>query len=403
MGIKRKRVWYWGALIAALAGCNAEPALVASNCDKAEGCVSREALKIDAVDILLVIDDSPSTAFASARLKEELPRMLNVITSGDSDDVEFPPAKSVHIAVTTTDMGAGDGTNLAGCTAWGRDGTFVKPTEFGVTCDVDYPGFLAFEGGPAPIATVDTVSCVPLVTPQQTSGTQGFGCGFEQPLEASLKALLPENSAVTFVHGEAHGDRENAGFLRDNSLLVVVVVTDEDDCSTEDYAIFDPLSDSNRMSGVNLACHNNRDKLFDVKRYVDNLNDLRPNNDNVIFAVIAGVPAELTNDDEFRGAYDLSTDAGARAYYDAILADDRMTDRVAGNEPTQSIAPSCVVVSGQDTSVAARATPPRRLIEVAKRFGARSVVGSLCADDFGSTTGSLVRAIGEQLAAASGD
>src|SRR4051794_22828207 len=112
MGTRRNRVWYWGALFAALAGCKAEPALVASNCDKPAGC-AREALKIDAVDILLVIDDSASTQAMNARLKRELPRLLNAITSGDADGVQFPPAKSVHVAVTTTDLGAGDESTIS--------------------------------------------------------------------------------------------------------------------------------------------------------------------------------------------------------------------------------------------------------------------------------------------------
>ena len=47
------------------------------------------------------------------------------------------------------------------------------------------------------------------------------GCGFQQPLEATYLAL--------------HGDvPENAGFLRDDALLVVVYIVDKDDCSVPD-------------------------------------------------------------------------------------------------------------------------------------------------------------------------
>jgi hypothetical protein len=402
MGMQPNRVWYWGALLAALAGCKSEPALVASNCDKQAGCVSREALKIDAVDILLVIDDSPSIAGVNRQLKEQLPRMLNAITTGDDEDISFPPAKSVHVAVTTTDLGAGEGTNIASCSAWGRDGTFVKPDEFGLTCEVDYPGYLAFEGGPAPIATVDTVGCVPLVTPQDMSqGAAGYGCGFEQPLEATLKALLPEDAAVTFVHGEAHGDRENAGFLRENSLLVVIVVSDEDDCSTSDYGIFDPLSEQNRANGVNAACTENNDKLFDAERYVDNLKKLRPNNDNVIFAVIGGVPPNLVADD-YRANFDLTTDEGVRGYYDLVLSDVHMQEALVGSGMQQHLAPSCHTDWPQD-QLALNANPPRRLLKVARGFGAQSVVASICDVDFGPAVGRMIRTIGEQLAGASGD
>jgi hypothetical protein len=293
---------------------------------------------------------------------------------------------------------------LAGCAGYGRDGKFVKPTEFGVTCDVDYPGFLAFEGGPAPIATVDTVSCVPLVRREWTEGdltNVSSGCGFEQPLEAALKALAPHNSEISFTHGEGHGDRENAGFLRDNSLLVVVVVTDEDDCSTTDYGIFDPQNEQNRQNGINVACHLSEDKLFDVERYVDSLKNLRPDNDNVIFTVIAGVQKEMTQED-YRAQYDLTTDAGAKMYYDDMLASDVLQVHTTEFAPMQQrIAPSCTTAGSSGPSL--EATPPRRLLEVAKGFGARSVVGSLCDSEFGSTAGNLIRAIGEQLAAAGND
>jgi hypothetical protein len=404
MGMRRNLILTWGAL-AALAGCTAEPAVVASNCDDGDKCVSREALKIDAVDILLVIDDSASTAQLNSRLKSELPSLLNAITMGDADDGKFPPATSVHVAVTTTDLGSGEGTTISGCEGWGRDGTFVKPNEYGLTCEVDYPGYLAFEGGPAAVATANSVGCVPLVIPQDPSQGGPFGCGFEQPLEESLKALLPSDSDVRFVHGTGHGDDENAGFLRENSLLVVVVVSDEDDCSMSDYASFDPQDEANLMTGLNVACQTHADRLYEVQRYVDALRSLRPHNDNVIFGAIAGVPAEMV-EDEFRANFDMTTDAGIGAYYDAVLADPRMEEqqmRVDSSDgpPWAAIAPSCTRILSSGERLDAR--PPRRLVETAKAFGARGVIGSLCEDDPGAMVGHLIRTIGEQLTAANAD
>jgi hypothetical protein len=400
MGMRHNLILTWSALVA-LAGCTAEPALVASNCE-GDRCVSREALKIDAVDILLVVDDSASTLPTNSRLKSELPSLLNVITTGDSEDGNFPPAKSVHVAVTTTDLGSGENTNIAGCNGWGRDGTFVKPDEYGLTCEVDYPGFLAFEGGPAAVATVDSVGCVPLVIPQDASQGGQFGCGFEQPLEASLKALLPKDSSLEFVHGTGHGDDENSGFLRENSLLVVVVVSDEDDCSMSDYASFDPQDDTNRMTGINVACQNHADRLYDVQRYVDALRNLRPHNDNVIFAAIGGVPPETVKD-EYRAQYDLTTDAGIAAYYDAVLAHPAMEERRTSTGSSEILAPSCTVLAPDVQWQRLDGRPPRRLVEAAKAYGTRSVIGSLCGDNPGAVVGHLVRAIGEQLMAASAD
>lgn len=64
-----------------------------------------------------------------------------------------------------------------------------------------------------------------------------------------------------------------------------------------------------------------------------------------------------------------------------------------------ALRPSCSTLSAE-TGLISTAFPPRRLLEVAKAFGPQSVVGSLCADDFGETTGQLIRTIGEQLTAA---
>ena len=62
------------------------------------------------------------------------------------------------------------------------------------------------------------------------------GCGFEQPLEAALKALSPAapNASTgaayrppTFFRNTfGHGDGANDGFVREGTLLAVVVVSD---------------------------------------------------------------------------------------------------------------------------------------------------------------------------------
>jgi hypothetical protein len=59
------------------------------------------------------------------------------------------------------------------------------------------------------------------------------GCAFEQPLEAMYKALDPSNT-------------NNAGFVRPDSVLAVVLLTDEDDCSATTPQLFD-----NTMMDIN--------------------------------------------------------------------------------------------------------------------------------------------------------
>jgi hypothetical protein len=53
------------------------------------------------------------------------------------------------------------------------------------------------------------------------------GCGFEQHIEAAKRALSPTNTA-------------NAGFLRSDSLLAIVIIADEDDCSMSHSSLLGP-------------------------------------------------------------------------------------------------------------------------------------------------------------------
>jgi hypothetical protein len=128
------------------------------------------------------------------------------------------------------------------------------------------------------------------------------GCGFEQPLEAMYLAL-DQNPA-------------NAGFLRDDAVLAILFLTDEDDCSATDGSVFDntqtaidtplgPLT-SYRCFEFGITCDVNdrttlgertgcvpRDDagalLHPIRRYVDLLGSLRDPG-RIVVAAIAGPP-----------------------------------------------------------------------------------------------------------------
>jgi hypothetical protein len=53
--------------------------------------------------------------------------------------------------------------------------------------------------------------------------------------------------------------------------------------------------------------------------------------------------------------------------------------------------PSCITPTGI-------AYPPRRIVEVARGFGANGMVQSICQDDFGPAIDAIVRVIGRRLA-----
>lgn len=396
----------------ALVACtsNSTPEPIASNCDDPDNdCMSKPQPleKIEAVDIMLVIDNSSSIAPKVEKLKEQLPRMLNAIVNGGEGAPSFPPASSVHVAVASTDMGAQQ-PDIRDCAGLGDDGVFIRPGMAELSCEKSYPGYLAFDGGEAAVATVDTVACLPVLAAD--------GCGFEQPLEAGLKALWPASDpAIAFLGDmdgfgtKGHGEDENAGFLRKDSLLVIIVVDDEDDCSTGDPRLYTPASyldpqnpdDALLLSqGLNVRCSGNPDRLYDIERYVNGFKALHADHpERVIFATIAGIPAELLPSDG-PALNEITNDAEREHAYDALLAAapmQQMIDTQNTDDPADdNLVPSCIAGTWADETID-YTFPPVRLVQVARAFGTHGVLGSICADDFGDTTGMLIRTIGQRL------
>jgi hypothetical protein len=173
-------------------------------------------LSID-IDILFVIDNSPSTRDKQALFAANFPRFVDALD-------RFPGGRpNLHIGVvsTTVDVGV-DG--FIGCHPTPADDGRLHAAPSSVGCstptdryvvDVATPTGRQINYGTATLA--ETFSCIA----QLGSG----GCGFEAPLEAMKRAL--------------DGSRpENAGFLRPGAFLAVVILTDEDDCSTKDSTLF---------------------------------------------------------------------------------------------------------------------------------------------------------------------
>jgi MYXO-CTERM domain-containing protein len=244
------------------------------------------------LDVLFVVDNSGSMAEEQASLASNFQVLI--------DQLEGAPGTlpSVHVGVISTDLGAGgypistcDGDGDAGAfQSAATDGTCTPPTGPFISDEIlddgsrerNYTGTLA-----------DTFSCIARL------GIQG--CGFEQPLESIRRAL---DSA------------DGADFLRDDAYLAVVILTDEDDCSTSDTTLFDidqmdindplgPLS-SFRCVEFGVTCDGGpigrspasyadcqpdgaSAYLFDPDDYVDYLTALKGDDaDKLIVSVIAG-------------------------------------------------------------------------------------------------------------------
>lgn len=393
-----------------------------------EGCLERELTQlspcltrkveedidtdgISRVDLLFVVDNSDSMRDEQVLLREQFPRMIELLTGGmRPDGRSFEPVKDLHLGVVSTDLGIPPVQWIGGpdnkCVPPGDDGRLSSTPNPGMdpalTCPAQLAGglpFLTFSEGQDPAAVARDFQCL------ATLGTGG--CGFEQPLEAAFKALLPSQlpgydaeALLAFrdpqgVAMPGHGDGHNAGFLRgtvpnaagllpEDSLIAVVLVTDEEDCSVRDNSLFEDNPGSQR---VNMLCHDQAQKLFEVERYVKGLRALRPSQpERVIFAAIAGIPEGAGLD---RGSIDLDDDAAVDAHFEQLLARPEMQaveGDLDGRVGVRAIRPVCK-----------GAAPARRIVEVARAFGRNGVVHSICDDNFGPAMDAIVEAIVDQL------
>jgi hypothetical protein len=327
-----------------------------------------------------------------------MPQLIDVLTRGDRDGdgmQDFPAVKDLHIGVVSSDMGVAGISGIGGCSGLGDDGLLKNVPSATVTgCASSYPTFLSYDAS--------------LVDPTQAAldfaciGTLGTsGCGFEQQLESALKAVTPSTSDTRFLDNPpslpattGHADNYNKGFLRQDSLVALILVTDEDDCSARETRLFTPtqfLSSSDPLYAepLNLRCHYNKANLFDVSRYVNGLSGIRPPGSNlVLFAAITGVPPALV-DDAARLGVDFEDDAMRDAYYDGILAAPAMQETIDPTT-TDNLVPSCNTATGL-------AYPPRRIVEVAKGFGRNSVVQSICQSSFAPAMEPIVDRITQSL------
>jgi hypothetical protein len=313
-----------------------------------------------AIDLLLVVDDSPSMADEQERLRRELPRMLAVLLGGQRrPQGHYGSPIDLHVGVVSADLGAA-GLALPDCSDIGGAGLLTSSG-----CEPSTPSFLSYRRavevqpplvgpvGDDEQALIDHASC--------RGELSASGCGLSQPLEAALRAL-----DATREGGP------NAGLLRlaqgyELSHVVVLVITDGDDCSLKTP---EGLAGATSGEEAQARCTQQPDAVYGVEHYVDALRALRPGYEaTVSFIAIAGVPQDLV-------------EGISSAPYDRILSDSRMQPTLAADGT--SLMPAC------QTSTST-ATPSRRLVEVAQAFDRNgSSVRSICSEDWSNALADFV-------------
>lgn len=373
------------------------------------------------LDLLFVIDNSGSMASEQRKLAEQLPRLVRVLTSGDRcagtesscklDDTSQPPRRfrpiaDLHLGVVSTNMGGIDeptGTQAAVLACRGLGDEAKLQSSVDVAVDGVIAGrqeFQAYEQGE--VVLEPRPECALPAQPRYQEYTAGAsidaevaarfscvaqlgvrGCPYEQQLEAMWKALAPSNKQgelYTFLNGSSgQGDGYNQGFLRDDAVLAVVHVTDEEDCSIPDAGkvMFAQTAEATNQYGpLNLRCGLHADDAQLVQatsRYVDGLTSLKPNHkERIVFGAIVGIPV----------------DSGDKSI-DEVLA---LAEMQFQENPLKPGFPrsSCTGLTGGRID---EAYPPRRFLEVAKAFGDQAVLHSICADTYAPAIDGVVSKI----------
>jgi hypothetical protein len=362
-----------------------------------------------ALDLLILIDESTSMLDEQAKLQEQVPRLVNLLLTGGEDTDgstpvgTFPAIESLHVAIITPDLGYstdpstsyapnGDFTPPDQCRDNGGAGKagFMQVTGFTGTpreaCDaVTPPQDTLYLNFPEPNFTAaDLVSDVECLTGQQD------GCGFEQQLQAIL---------------ESDSNPANSGFNREDALLAVILITDEDDCSTTDPRVFDtvitpgtPYEGPFTTGGAlqpNLRCWAHSDALQPVQRYVEEVAKLKSDPSQIVFAAITGIPEDSMLDRE-----NFDTDADR---YAAILAHPAMEETPDPDRfpdaANQALTPACTTIVESQESIA---FPGRRIVETMSGLaqsnnGIGTVVESICADDYAPALNAIVDRIAAAL------
>ena len=304
------------------------------------------------LDLLFMIDDSPSMSEEQANLARNFPRLIEALKNLPAG---FP---DLHLGVLSSDMGAGAAPLVGGCaTSLGDRG--VLQVRGGCGLDPSKGRYLISQNGgtqnnfEGDIAGV--FACL------ATLGTAG--CGFEHQLQSVRMALSG------FV-------ADNAGFLRSDAHLAVVYITDEDDCSAPaNSTLFEDFSNTSQDTSLrcSLAGHlcdgkappaalfstplancsaapDGGGKLIPVSTFIDEMKQLRTQ--SVSVSVIGGWPADVAS-----ASYAIGYDTGSSS------------PELIGSLPI------CRSANG-------KAVVELRMKQFVDAFGPAGQIMSICQDDF---------------------
>ena len=427
------------------------------------GCGNGDLGCTDKIDLLFVIDNSGTMAVEQENLARNFPLLVRQLENL-TDSMGNPVEPDVQIMVTTSDFG-----NPL-CTPFQPDGyTPARGAPISTACTDRLDRFTGLGTMPDVVPEACTDVCTsgaapmgqPFVAFNSTGdnipddimpadidgdgeddspvaqalaciGPQGIdGCGYESPLENMLQALNPD------APWNMGADR----FLRPDALLAIAIVTDEADCSVQDFTIMedemyqeiDPATMSKASSSAicwnaGVSCegpdasgeYNNcvstqTNALQPTSRYTDYLiNQLRENQKKeVVMLGILGVPEVTAHNEDAPfepvagGVFDLVYRDWIDGVFpggDIIPSEDAAGVTAAQKQFDFGVGPGC---TGEDPpgTFTGQAIPPVRIKEVCESLNigegedmeVRCCIESICDSDFSDAINCLAGIIGEAI------
>ena len=354
----------------ALWACNSHPLEAPIPLPEQQNDQYYEVNPIRDIDILFMVDNSPSMEQEQANLGRNFPAFI--------DELKKIPGglPNVHIGVISSDLGAGPTPLMGGC-----------PTVAGDRGILQAKAGCGINGGDRFLKSEPNGTANPTVNFQGDLGTVFScmaklgvtGCGYEHQLQSTRVALY---DSVT---------KENTGFLRENAFLAIILITDEDDCSADintnlftDDATFAGTAASFRCAQVGHLCNGMVPPISGT--FTANLSDCEPNEMGRLIKVedvVTSIRAVKPRPDQqiiVSGIFGWpNTLAGAQYRY-------------YKNPNDIDYAPICESANGQ-------ATAALRMKKFVDAFGSNGSFFPICQDDFRPA----MKQIGEKLAAKLGN
>ena len=204
------------------------------------------------LDVLFVVDNSSSMAGKQAVLAASVPAFVAQLAKSTKD---------IHFGVISTSLGGHGGTVCAEGTGNVDDKAQLVPSKRTGLPTYQDSGFLAYDSsGKAGEAVLDTVSSGLQAI---IKGTGETGCGFEAPLEAMYRFLVDPEPPLSVKLVQQQSTRtdindivltQRKAFLRPDSAVAIVILSDENDCSILDEGVGWFVGASARMPLATSAC-----------------------------------------------------------------------------------------------------------------------------------------------------